>query len=281
MKSIAIFMLVGLSLFSNGLCSEEAADPSCKCMTAAFKGKTDLLNSAINVVCDYDEMEPGAEANTQLIGTVSGKLQTILKPTGCLTKAIDDLESGVGITAKVVSSLDSLGLVSSVRIVVCRVLRRVPVVQCVENLLDVDKTVKGVTNLVGSILNPLTELKCASLNPESTLDQIIKPLDQLCPGLGQTLITVKQDIMKLPAELQKRAEKSSVGALVGERQDSLSPAPNRLVGAVGNVVDSLSLALSGLVGTFGGIPENVIQELNGLASAEVGGGGLLAVVAGL
>ncbi|XP_066453493.1 uncharacterized protein [Eleutherodactylus coqui] len=259
MKSIAIFMLVGLSLFSNGLCGEEPTDPSCECMTAAFKGKTDLVNKVINVVCDYDAMKPGAEANTQLNGAVSEKLQTILKPTGCLTKAIDDLESGVGITANVVSSLDSLGLVSSVRIVVCRVLRRVPVVQCVENLLDVDKTVKGVTNLVGSILNPLTELKCASLNPQSTLDDIMKPLDQLCPGLGQTLITVKQDIMKLPAELQKVAEKTSVGALVGER------------------LDSLSLALSRLVGTLGGIPLNVIRIINRPASAVGGGGGLLAV----
>ncbi|XP_066453495.1 uncharacterized protein [Eleutherodactylus coqui] len=139
------------------------------------------------------------------------------------------------------------------------VLRRVPVVQCVENLLDVDKTVKGVTNLVGSILNPLTELKCASLNPQSTLDDIMKPLDQLCPGLGQTLITVKQDIMKLPAELQKVAEKTSVGALVGER------------------LDSLSLALSRLVGTLGGIPLNVIRIINRPASAVGGGGGLLAV----
>ncbi|XP_066450541.1 uncharacterized protein [Eleutherodactylus coqui] len=263
MKSIAIFMLVGLSLFSNGHCSEEPTDPSCECMTAAFKGKTDLLNKVINVVCDYDAMKPGAEANTQLIGAVSEKLQTILKPTGCLTKIIDDLESGVGITAKVVSSLNSLGVVKAVRNIVCRVLKKIPIDQCVENLLDVDKTVKGVTNLAGSILNPLMELKCASLNPESTLDQIIKPLDQLCPGLGQTLITVKQDIMKLPAELQKRAEKTSVSALVGERQDSLS------------------LALSRLVGTVGLVVENVIQGLNGLASAKVGGGGLLGVGAGL
>ncbi|XP_066453490.1 uncharacterized protein [Eleutherodactylus coqui] len=268
MKSIAIFMLVGLSLFSNGLCGEEATDPSCGCMTTAFKGNTDLLNSIIKALCDYDARMPGAEVNTQLIGAVAANVKTILAPTGCLTKIIDDLESKVNLLANVVSSLDNMGLVSIVRKLVCAVLKRVPVVQCVGNLLNLDKTLGGVTNLAGSTLSALTKLKCAPLNPQSTLDDIMKPLDQLCPGLGQTVIELKEEILKLAAELQKVAEKTCVGALVGNLLGSLSPTVNALLGTAGCLMGTVGQLANGVTG-------------NGLGNAVGGGGGLGSVLGGV
>ncbi|XP_066453496.1 uncharacterized protein [Eleutherodactylus coqui] len=202
MKSIAIFMLVGLSLFSNGLCSDEDADGSSTFMGISPKGRPTLMNRVIKPSCYYDEMNPGDEANTKLNEAVSGKLQTIL---------------------------DKFGLKKIVLESLCEILIGV------QNLMPVmtkmishqPRSEEGLTNTAGTLVSNIKQLDCACQIKPPTLDQIIKPLNNLYPGMAQTLSALKQAILGLPADVQELAGNTCASAVVAVLQkllDSLDPA---------------------------------------------------------
>ncbi|KAM4021543.1 uncharacterized protein ACNLHF_026915 isoform 2-T2 [Anomaloglossus baeobatrachus] len=88
MKNIAIFLLVGLSLFSNGNCFliyDHMLEA--KCVDTACKEVSDMPKILIDFMCTFGKKE--TEGDEKKIGNIMKKVQDMMKGFGCAVKFCD------------------------------------------------------------------------------------------------------------------------------------------------------------------------------------------------
>ncbi|XP_056388384.1 uncharacterized protein LOC130283203 [Hyla sarda] len=238
MKNIAIFLLVGLSLFGNGYCIEAEVDGQVEgqvdgegegqedvdtgrisaetqdCLVNAIKNSYPLLEKTRDVICKARSGQ-GDSSSTQEFGM---ELESVLKNTDCKVKEITGLEldettSTVSSTTEEILSklqpiLEQVGLTESTTKLLCDLISPLIKSQCLQKLVQ-----NTVPNALQTVLTPAQELSCAAkgdLNMRTVRKALREAMCTLADGLDvkqleettkEVRMLIKKDLSNVVDEL--------------------------------------------------------------------------------
>ncbi|XP_069837995.1 uncharacterized protein [Dendropsophus ebraccatus] len=157
MKSIAIFILVGLSLFGNGHCVdvEANAEPN-ECLANGIKKTPGVLKKVRDAICKYEKAEE-TDDDQDPVTELKTEVKSVLTEIGCADQQISGLDlDTASTTSETVSdvvkllqpSLDEVGLKRSILNVLCKLANPTFTSECLNNLVkEPGTTVKNTLSL--------------------------------------------------------------------------------------------------------------------------------------